>query len=152
MSETPIALLAPPDRLLLPRGRPIPTAARPLATPADDDGDPVVFGVAAVDGSGRVRERAVLTTLRWNRGERLDIRVVRDIAVLRAAPHGRLRIDAREQIALPAGCRATLGIRPGDRVVLAALPASGIVLVCPIALAARWIRALTAELPEIFDA
>ena len=122
MSETPIALLVLPDPPPCPRGRAFPTAALARATPDGDDVGPVVVGVAAVDGSGRVRERTVLAALGWSHGDRLDIRIVRTIAVLHPAPHGRLRVDARDQIALPTGCRTTLGVRPGDRVILAARP------------------------------
>lgn len=137
MSETPITLLVPPDLPPLPRGRPLPATPLPRATTCDDDVGPVVVGVAAVDGSGRVRERAVLAALGWDRGDALEIRVARDIAVLRASPRGSLHVDERGQIALPAGCRAMLGIEPGDRVVLAALPARRAALVCPMRPVAR---------------
>jgi hypothetical protein len=109
VAETPIALLVPPDLPPLSRGRPL-----PRATPRDEGGDPVVVGVAAVDGSGRVRERTLLAALGWSGGDVLDIRIDRDIAVLHTAPHGYLRVDGRGQIALPCGCRAVLGIEPGD--------------------------------------
>ena len=151
MSETPIALLVPPDLPALPRGRPLPAAPLPRAALSDDDG-PVVLGVAAVDGSGRVRERNVLAALEWGRGDALDIRIVRDIAVLHTAPRGCLRVDGRDQIALPSGCRAVLGIKPRDRVLLAALPARRIALMCPMAIATGWIRAGISDLPGLFDA
>jgi AbrB family looped-hinge helix DNA binding protein len=108
--------------------------------------------VAAVDGSGRVREHTVLAALGWGRDDALEIRVARTIAVLRAAPHGRLRVDERGQIALPAGCRAMLGIAPGHRVVLAAIPARAVALVCPMQIAGSWITVGAADLPGIFDA
>ena len=111
-----------------------------------------MVGVAAVDGSGRVRERGVLAALGWEHGESLEIRIVRGIAVVHAAPQGRLRVDERGQIALPGGCRAILGIEPGDRVVLVALAARGLALVCPTDVAAAWIRTGISDLPGLFDA
>lgn len=150
MPETPIALLIPPDLPPLSRGRSLPAA--PLATPADTERDPVVLGVAAVDGSGRLRERAVLAALGWGHGDALDIHLAGNIAVLHATSHGHLHVDARDQIALPGGCRAMLGITPGDRVVLAALVTRKIALVCPMAIAAAWVNAFIAALPRVFDA
>jgi hypothetical protein len=93
-----------------------------------------------------------MAALGWGIGDLLGIRLAGEIAVLHTAPHGHLHVDARDQIALPGGSRALLGIAPGHRVVLAALPDRKTALVCPIAIAACWVRALVADLPEGFDA
>lgn len=153
--ESPIALLIPPDLPIPAGGRPLPTT--PLAPPrvpepAAPDLGPIIIGVAAVDGSGRVRERTLFAALGWRRGESLDLHVVHNAAVLQPVPHGSVRIDGRDQLALPSGCRTVLGIRPGDRVVLAALPNHGILLVYPMSLATCWIRAHAVELPEVLNA
>lgn len=155
MSEAPVPLLIPPELPPLPRGARLP--ATPLALPAQaqppgTESGPVIVGVAAIDGSGRVRERAVLAAMAWGPGETLDIRIIQDVAILRATREGCIRVDGRDQIALPAGCRMVLGIRPGDRVVFAALPARGIGLVYPMSVASGWIRAHVASLPEVLDA
>lgn len=155
MSEAPVPLLIPPELPPLPRGVRLPAA--PLALPAqaqssDTESGPIIVGVAAIDGSDRVRERAVLAALAWGPGEALDIRIIQDVAILRAAPEGCIRVDSRDQIALPAGCRIVLGIKPGDRVVFAALPARGIGLVYPMSVASGGIRAHVASLPEVLNA
>lgn len=155
MSEAPVPLLIPPELPPLPRGGRLPAA--PLALPAqaqssDTESGPIFVGVAAIDGSGRVRERAVLAALAWGPGEALDIRIIRDVAILRAAQEGCVRVDGRDQIALPAGCRVVLGIKPGDRVVFAAHPARGVGLIYPMSVASGWIRAHIASLPEVLDA
>jgi AbrB family looped-hinge helix DNA binding protein len=80
------------------------------------------------------------------------MRIIRDVAILRAAREGCIRVDGRDQIALPAGCRTVLGIKPGDRVVFAALPAGGVGLIYPMSAASGWIRARVAGLPEALDA
>ena len=152
MPETPIALLISPDLPPLPRGHPLPTAPLAPPAPADADREPIVLGVAAVDGSGRVRERAVLAALGWGCGNLLDIHLAGNIGLLHTAPHGHLHVDARDQIPLPGGCRAMLGITPGDRVVLAALPARKIAVVCPMPIATAWANAFIANLPRDFDA
>ena len=151
MSEAPVPLLIPPELPPLPRGARLPAA--PLALPAqtqpsDTESGPIIVGVAAIDGSGRVRERVVLAALAWGPGEALDMRIIRDVAILRAARQGCIRVDGRDQIALPAGCRAVLGVKPGDRVVFAALPARSVGLVYPMSVASGWIRAHVASLPE----
>jgi hypothetical protein len=78
--ETPIPLLVPPDLPPLPRGGPLHAAPLPRARSSADECGPVVVGAAAVDGSGRVRERAVLAALGWDTGDMLDVLIVRDIA------------------------------------------------------------------------
>jgi hypothetical protein len=45
-----------------------------------------------------------------------------------------------------------LGIRPGDRAVLAAVPDHGILLAYPMSLATCWIRSHASELPEVLNA
>lgn len=155
MSEAPVPLLIPPELPPLPRGARLPTAPLALPThaqPSDTESGPIIVGVAAIDGSGRVRERAVLAALAWGPGETLDIRIIQDVAILRAAREGCIRVDGRDQIALPAGCRTVLGINPGDRVVLAAYPAKGVGLIYPMSVASGWVRAHIASLPEVLDA
>lgn len=155
MSEAPVPLLIPPELPALPRGARLPAAPLALpaqAQPSDTKSGPIIVGVAAIDRSGRVRERAVLAALAWGLGEVLDIRIIRDVAILRVARKGCIRVDGRDQIALPAGCRTILGIKPGDRVVFAALPARGVGLIYSMSVASGWIRAHIASVPEVLDA
>jgi hypothetical protein len=82
VSEAPVPLLIPPELLPLPRGGRLPAA--PLALPAqaqssDIEFGPIIVGVAAIDGSGRVRERTVLAALAWGPGETLDMQIIRDV-------------------------------------------------------------------------
>jgi hypothetical protein len=58
----------------------------PRTALSGDNGDPVVVGMAAVDGSGRVRERAVLAALGWDCGDALEIQIAGDIAIVRVSP------------------------------------------------------------------
>ena len=152
--EPTIRLLIPPD--LPPQmapGKPLP-APPPQACKLEADTTdlgPILIGVATLDGSGRVRERTLLTALGWNRGDCLEVRIAQNAAVLWSALHGCLRIDGRDQIALPSGCRAMLRIKPGERTLLAALPDREMLLVYPMPLAASLIRTHLVDVPGIID-
>ena len=152
MHEAPIALLIPPD---LPppvpgRAMPTPVLARP-AEPAAADLGPILIGVAALDGSGRVREHTLLAEIGWACGEALEVLISPGAALFRRSPKGRIRVDERGQIAISSGCRDVLMIEPGSRIVLAALPARGALLVLPMPVAASWIRPHLTRFRDIFD-
>jgi hypothetical protein len=151
--EPTIRLLIPPD--LPPQmapGKPLPAPSQVHKLEADTtDLGPILIGVATLDGSGRVRERTLLAALGWGRDERLEIRIAQNAAVLWSAPHGYLCIDGRDQIALPSGSRAMLGMKPGERTLLAALPDLGMLLVYPMPLAASLIRTHLVDAPGIID-
>ena len=154
MHEAPIALLIPPDLPPPAPGRTLPTpvlAQRAEPDPTATNLGPILFGVGALDGSGRVRERTLLAALGWGHGQCLEISVFPNAALLRGAPQGPVCVDARDQIALSSGCRDVLGVEPGARVVLAALPLLGVLLVCPMLVAASWMRPHIAKIREIFD-
>ncbi|MGO1053023.1 hypothetical protein [Crossiella sp. CA198] len=89
----------------------------------------MLYGMGTVDASGRVAERAVVQSLSWKQGDRLQLHVVENIVVLRAAPLGQTAIVSGPYVAIPAAVRVRLGIRAGDRVLLAAAPSYQVLLV-----------------------
>jgi hypothetical protein len=91
----------------------------------------LVVGVAAVDRSGRVRDRALITALGWSAGDRLHCEVHPTALLLTVSSDGLHSIDGRDQVFIPVGARAMFGISAGDRVVLVAVPESGTLLVHP---------------------
>jgi hypothetical protein len=91
----------------------------------------VVYGMAAVDCRGRVADRAVLAALGWAAGTRLQIREAGGRLLVRADTHGVFRVTSQGHLRLPAGVRHCCGLVPGDRLLLAADLASGVLVVHP---------------------
>ncbi|MBB4677250.1 hypothetical protein HNR67_003368 [Crossiella cryophila] len=103
------------------------------------------YGMGTVDASGRVAERTVVRSLSWQQGDRLQLRVVANVLVLRAEPLGQTTVVSGPYVAIPAPVRIRVGIRVGDRVLLAAAPAHEVLLVLTsavldVALVSFWQR------------
>jgi hypothetical protein len=97
--------------------------------PALRSPDVAVYGMAAMDDRGRITDRLVLRSLGWIPGTSIHLDVIGDVAVAR--PGGPIRITAPGHLRLPATVRHQLGLRPGDRVLLVARPATSRLLVYP---------------------
>ena len=97
-------------------GRPLPLAhAEPVPTAPED----VVYGIGRIDASGRIADRTVTSALGWSGGNRLTLTA--DAGVITARdPGGMVTLPDRSYIAIPAALRRRCGLRPGDRVLLAA--------------------------------
>jgi hypothetical protein len=82
--------------------------------------------MAAMDDRGRLSDRSVLGSLSWTPGTAVGVHVQDGIdgaaAVVVAGGSG--RITAAGHLRLPAAVRHRLGLRAGDRVLLAAHPAA----------------------------
>ena len=93
----------------------------PLASPP---GRPdVVYGFGRIDASGRVADRATIAALGWRGGDRLTVTAEAGVMIARRDPGGMITVPGRAYIAIPAALRRRCGLRPGDRVLLAAVPA-----------------------------
>lgn len=90
-----------------------------------------VCGIATVDCNGRVAEGAVITALGWAPGTRLDIRESGGLVLITADRHAVFRMTRKGQLRLPATIRHWCGLTPGSRVMLAAHPATGLLVVHP---------------------
>jgi bifunctional DNA-binding transcriptional regulator/antitoxin component of YhaV-PrlF toxin-antitoxin module len=82
----------------------------------------VVYGIARIDASGRVCERAVITVLGWARGDRLTFTADSGVVTARRDPAGMVTLPASGYVTIPAALRHRCGLEPGDQVLLAALP------------------------------
>lgn len=91
----------------------------------------VVYGVATVDRCGRLASRHLLRALGWPPGRRLEIRDADDVLVIHADPAGAFRTTGHGDLRVPARVRRRCGLLVGDRVLLAADPASDRLLVFP---------------------
>jgi len=75
VTAQPLAPVIPSSAVPAARRRARPGAGRalPLAGPVRSVPQGVVYGIARVDASGRICERAVITTLGWAGGDRLTL-------------------------------------------------------------------------------
>jgi hypothetical protein len=120
------------------RGRPLPLA-RPVPVPAAPED--VVYGIGRIDASGRIADRAVISALGWHGGDRLTLTADAGVVTARRDPGGMITLPARAYIAVPAALRRRCGLRPGDRVLLAADPSAGTLTAYSLAVVDQAIRA-----------
>jgi hypothetical protein len=117
-----------------PAGRarhPLPVAALPSASPAAVD---TIYALSMVDKSGRVTDRSIVRELGWGPGTRLEIREQRGIIVAFPAAGGVHFISRQAFLKLPLTVRRWCRIATGDKVLLAADHAVGVLVVHPVAL------------------
>ena len=119
-------------------GRPLPLA-RPVPVPAAPED--VVYGIGRIDASGRIADRAVISALGWASGDRLTLTADAGVVTARRDPGGMITLPARAYIAIPAALRRRCGLEPGDRVLLAAVPADDILAAYSLAVVDQAIRA-----------
>jgi hypothetical protein len=100
--------------------RRLPVADAPLIPHVPDD---VVYGFGRMDEYGRVADRAITGVLGWQRGDRLTLTGADGVVTARRDPDGVAALPARPYLVIPAALRHRCGLRPGDRVLLAAFPA-----------------------------
>jgi hypothetical protein len=90
-----------------------------------------VYGVAAVDSRGRIADHHVMAALGWMAGTRLDVRESGGLILVRANREGVFSVTSQGHLRLSATVRQWCGLVPGDRVMLAADPADGLLVVHP---------------------
>jgi len=89
-------------------GRPLPLA-RPMRSVPQD----VVYGVARIDASGRICERAIIATLGWAGGDRLTSTAEAGVVTARRDPGGMVTLPASGYITIPAALRRRCGLKEG---------------------------------------
>ena len=146
MTGTLIAPVIPSSAAAAARPARAPAAARtlPLAVPAGRPpalpGD-VVYGLARVDGSGRVADRSVTGALGWRGGDRLTLTAEQGVVTARRDPSGPVTLPPRSCVPIPAPLRHRCGLLPGDPVLLAAVPAEDTLTAYSLAVVDRALRA-----------
>jgi bifunctional DNA-binding transcriptional regulator/antitoxin component of YhaV-PrlF toxin-antitoxin module len=88
----------------------------------------IVYVVSAVDKSGRVADRNVVRVMGWAPGTRVSIRERGVTIVVSPAADGVHRIDDRGHLLLPLPVRRWCHLTAGDRLLLAADPAAGVLV------------------------
>jgi hypothetical protein len=94
--------------------------ARPVVPPPSPEG--VVYGLARIDPSGRLCERAVVAALGWSGGDLLTLTAGAGVVTARRDPGGMVELPPTAFIPIPAALRRRCGLVPGDQVMLAAIP------------------------------
>ncbi len=97
----------------------------------------MVYGMVTVDRSGRIVDRVVFRALGWTHGVQLRLDLVDEVLVVRREDGGNARVVVGPAVAIPAPLRVKLGLRPGDRALVAASPAHGVLLLVTVALLDR---------------
>jgi AbrB family looped-hinge helix DNA binding protein len=96
----------------------------PLASPVPVPSAPedVVYGIARIDSSGRICERAIIAALGWSGRDLLTFTADAGVVTARRDPAGMVTLPASGYITIPAALRRRCGLEAGDQVLLAALP------------------------------
>ena len=140
----PIAPVIPsPGRVAgTPRFAPAAVRPLPMAGPAALSVPPgVVYGTGRIDASGRVTDHVVSGALGWREGDRLTLTASPGVVTARRDPRGMITVPARACLAIPAALRRGCGLRPGDRVLLAAVPGQDMLAAYSFAVVDQALRA-----------
>ena len=143
MTTLPLAPLIPSSSVPADRRRARAAAGRPLplARPMRSVPQDVVYGVARIDASGRICERAIIATLGWAGGDRLTSTAEAGVVTARRDPGGMVTVPERAYLVIPAALRRRCGLEPGDRVLLAGAPADETLTAYSLAVVHEAIRA-----------
>jgi len=132
VTAQPLAPVIPSSGFPASRQRARSAAARrlPLARPVPVPSAPeeVAYGIARIDASGRICERAIITALGWAGGDRLTFTADAGVVTARRDPGGMVTLPASTYITIPAALRHRCGLEASHQVLLA----SAISLPCPI--------------------
>ncbi|WP_406071257.1 AbrB/MazE/SpoVT family DNA-binding domain-containing protein [Micromonospora sp. NBC_01638] len=91
----------------------------------------MLYGLAAIDVSGRIADRTIIRALGWAPGTRLHIREGSGVIVVRLDRQGVFTVTGQGHLHLPSAVRHWCGLTAGDRVLLAANPPEGLLVVHP---------------------
>ena len=118
MTAQHIAHRHPPPAVPAARRRARSAAGRtlPLARPVRSAAQGVVYGLARIDASGRICERAVITALGSADGDRLTFSAEAGMVIARHDPGGMVTLPARAFTTIPAALHRRCGLEAGDQV------------------------------------
>ncbi|MGW5110328.1 hypothetical protein [Nocardia sp. NPDC004123] len=113
----------------------------PFAFPRTPSPSPigrVHWSVATVNDHGRLSDRSALKAVKWAPGQYISIDVIDGVALVERAVHSRWTIRSTGHLGLPASVRNRCSLMPDDRVPMAAVVDSEMILVysAPLVLAA----------------
>jgi hypothetical protein len=137
-----VAPVIPPSVVPAPRRQARSAAGRtlPLARPVRSVPQDVVYGLARINASGRICERAVISALGWAGGDRLTFTAEAGVVTARRDPGGMVTLPASGYINHPGRAAPPLGLESGDQVLLAALPGEDVLAAYCLAVVDQAIR------------
>jgi AbrB family looped-hinge helix DNA binding protein len=100
-----------------------------------------LYGIGRIDASGRIADQSVITAMGWRGGDLLTLTADAGVVTARRDPGGMVAIPRRGYIAIPAALRLRCGLKPGDRVLVAATPADETLTAYSLAVVHEAIRA-----------
>ena len=118
--------------------RRLPAASVPEVPAAPDD---VLYGLGRIDASGRIADRSVISALGWQSGDRLTLTAAAGVVTARRDPRGMVTMPSKPYVTIPAALCRRCGLRPGDRVLLAAVPGDDMLAAYSFAVVDQAIRA-----------
>ncbi|WP_173141989.1 hypothetical protein [Kibdelosporangium persicum] len=89
----------------------------------------MLYGIGCVDASGRISERHMIHALDWKPGQRFDVTLITRGIVIRASPDGSTVLPRTQRLVVPLTARRHCDITAGDRLLLAAAPQHGVIIV-----------------------
>lgn len=89
------------------------------------------LGIARLDWSGRLHQRALLCTLGWSAHQAVDLTVIDDAIVITASTTGLHSLGPNTELTIPAAARRLCGITDGSRILLAACPDQQLLVLHP---------------------
>jgi hypothetical protein len=119
------ALRLPSAQILSRRVEPLPLAE--LRSEVRDSS--LYCAIASVDDSGRVLDVGVVGAMGWEPGCRLESSIRGSFLLVARSLAGETVLSTKRRFVIPVGFRRRCGIVSNDRVLLAAAPACGFVLV-----------------------
>lgn len=103
--------------------------ALPLAEQALPRDGSMHYRIASVDHRGRMAESSLMRVLGWMPADRVEVATTSGVVVFRRNRYGTFQLTRRGHVQLPLSVRRWRGVRPGDRVLLAAAPELGALIV-----------------------
>lgn len=94
---------------------------------------PRIYGIATVDGGGRVTDQHLIRALGWVPRERVNITVSEGSVIVRAEPDGVFTLTGKGHLQIPAAVRRWCAMTVGDRVLLVAAPDDALLIVHAVA-------------------
>jgi bifunctional DNA-binding transcriptional regulator/antitoxin component of YhaV-PrlF toxin-antitoxin module len=92
----------------------------------------MLYDMARVDASGRVESRDIIKALGWQARDKFEMILTRGAIIIRQASDGCFSMPQRPRIIIPPTARKRHAIRTGDRVLVAAAPDYGVLIVYPV--------------------
>jgi bifunctional DNA-binding transcriptional regulator/antitoxin component of YhaV-PrlF toxin-antitoxin module len=87
------------------------------------------YAIVTVDDRGRFTDQSIVRAMGWGPGRRVETRVVSGVLVIQAKDGGLHALTPKGHVQLPTAVRQWFAMGAGDRVLLAAAPDRGVLVV-----------------------